>query len=99
MKKRISHERRNAIAKAVEGGSSLHAVSQAFDVTGTTVRRACLAHGLSLNWPISSQASFRVIALYQQGRTMEAIAAEMGCSRQRVHEIIVAGRDAGIEGI
>jgi len=30
---------------------------------------------------------------------MEAIAAEMGCSRQRVHEIIVAGRDAGIEGI
>lgn len=104
--------RRAAIAQAIAGGATISAVARRFTVSVSSVRAACVEHGVaaSSRRPAAGGAipaslgklrvkkkTFKILAqLLHTDKSECEIAARYGVSHQRVSEILCAARAAGI---
>lgn len=84
------------MASCVSAGASIVDVVQKFGVCADWVYKACYEH--NVDWDRWHRQGcnvhpFKVLAELQNGRTLQAIADDMGLTRQRVHQI----KDQAIE--
>jgi hypothetical protein len=99
----LSHDarlaRRRAIAQAVRAaGGQTHGIAMTFGVSQTTVHFACAECGVAIQPRRSGKSSTYALiaALFDAGRTMDAIAREFGVTAQRIGNVYRDCRRAGV---
>lgn len=93
---------RHRLASLVENGATAAEAADEEGVSRSMVYDACHEHGVRIvRAPMNRRNSikpFEVLALLQNTKlSLAAIARDLGCSRQHVHQIAAKARAAGIK--
>lgn len=93
-------ERRKKIADLVKGGAPIEYAAKVFGVSTNTVRNSCKNNGVYLPRKANIHhatkvSSFQMLMELLKGKTLQAIADELGVTRQRVGQIRMAASMAG----
>ena len=91
--------RRKKMADRVRKGASLSEVAQEFKVSLSSVKAACLEHDVEpARRAAPNVTALDVVAALLKGEeTQSDVARRLGISRQRVHQIVVEAKKAGIK--
>lgn len=102
MKQHEISERRQKVATLIARGFSCNEIAQKLAISRTTIKDD--AQSLNLRFLVSSppknmgNRSFRIIAMLQASKmTYQAIADELGCTRQFIEYVRRLGAEAGIK--
>lgn len=92
-------KRNKEIVKLRKENVLISEIAQKFQLSVPSVTMICQANGVKREASICHGQTLRVIAHYQQGMSQADIQRKFGMTRQRVSQIILAAKKAGIQGL
>ena len=100
-KQTVRRKRNAQIVKFVKVDHTLGEAAREFKVSSSTVFNLCRENGVTAPRERVTRtiSPLRIIALCQQGMSGSAIAKDVGCSCQRVSQVLAEARKAGVSGL